>query len=48
MNLFEKLFVMLVIGANPGDGRHWDAVREWARELPRLFEEPAGGAGEAG
>jgi len=34
MNIFEKLFVMLVIGATPGDGRHWDAVREWARGLP--------------
>lgn len=42
MNVLEKLFVMLVIGATPGDGRHWDAVREWARSLPaRLFgEEP--------
>jgi len=44
MHLFEKLFVMLVIGATPGDGRHWDAVREWARGLPAvLFEHrPAG------
>ena len=37
MNLFEKLFVMLVIGATPGDGRHWDAVREWARGLPAVL-----------
>jgi menaquinone-dependent protoporphyrinogen IX oxidase len=34
MSLFAKLFVMLVIGASPGDGRHWDAVREWSRGLP--------------
>ncbi len=40
MNILEKLFVMLVIGASPGDGRHWDAVREWARGLPgALFGE---------
>ena len=39
MNIFEKLFVMLVIGAGPGDNRHWDAVRDWARGLPAvLFE----------
>jgi menaquinone-dependent protoporphyrinogen IX oxidase len=43
MNIFEKLFVMLVIGATPGDGRHWDAVREWSRGLPAaLFREAPG------
>lgn len=31
MHVFEKLFVLLVIGATPGDGRHLDFVREWAR-----------------
>ena len=36
MNIFEKLFVLLIVGATPGDGRHWDFVREWA----------AGAAGE--
>jgi menaquinone-dependent protoporphyrinogen IX oxidase len=30
MNVFEKLFVLLIVGATPGDGRHWDFVREWA------------------
>ncbi len=30
MNIFEKSFVLLVVGATPGDGRHWDFVREWA------------------
>jgi hypothetical protein len=29
--------VMLVVGATPGDGRHWDAIREWARGLPALL-----------
>jgi menaquinone-dependent protoporphyrinogen oxidase len=33
MNVFEKLFVLLVIGATPGDGRHYDFIREWAAGL---------------
>jgi menaquinone-dependent protoporphyrinogen oxidase len=33
MNLFEKAFVMLVIGATPGDSRNWDAIRDWASGL---------------
>jgi menaquinone-dependent protoporphyrinogen IX oxidase len=33
MNIFEKLFVLLVIGATPGDGRHYDFIREWAAGL---------------
>ena len=33
MNLFEKAFVLLVIGATPGDGRHFAFIREWAAEL---------------
>lgn len=46
MNILEKLFVMLVIGATPGDGRHWNAVREWARGLPAaLFGDGAAPAG---
>ncbi len=49
MNIFEKLFVMLVIGATPGDGRHWDAVREWARSLPAaLFGEAGRRAAQTG
>jgi menaquinone-dependent protoporphyrinogen oxidase len=39
MSLFAKLFVMLVIGAGPGDGRHWEAVRAWARGLPGVLLE---------
>ena len=33
MNVFEKLFVLVVIGATPGDGRHYEFVREWAAGL---------------
>ncbi len=42
MNVFEKLFVLLVVGATPGDSRHDDYVREWARGLPELLRAPAG------
>ena len=37
MNIFEKLFVLAIIGATPGDGRHWDFVREWATETARTL-----------
>jgi menaquinone-dependent protoporphyrinogen oxidase len=38
MNLFEKLFIMLVIGATPGDARNRKAVRQWARHItPKLW-----------
>jgi len=33
MNILEKLFVLLVVGATPGDGRHFAFIREWAAEL---------------
>ncbi len=33
MRVFEKLFVLLAIGATPGDGRHYDFIREWAAGL---------------
>jgi menaquinone-dependent protoporphyrinogen oxidase len=37
MNLLEKLFVLLVVGATPGDARNWDAIRAWAHDLlPQL------------
>jgi menaquinone-dependent protoporphyrinogen IX oxidase len=38
MNVFEKLFVLLVIGASPGDGRHFEFVREWAAGLGGALE----------
>jgi menaquinone-dependent protoporphyrinogen oxidase len=37
MNLFEKAFVVVVIGATPGDSRNWDAIRDWARNLLPLL-----------
>lgn len=33
MNLLEKVFVLLVVGASPGDGRHWEFIRQWGRDL---------------
>jgi len=33
MNVFEKLFVLLVVGATPGDGRNWKAIRAWGAGL---------------
>jgi len=33
MNILDRLFVMLVIGATPGDGRHFDFIHEWAAGL---------------
>jgi len=38
MNIFEKLFVMVVVGATPGDARNQKGVRAWAKELaPELL-----------
>ncbi len=38
LRLWEKLFVLLVIRATPGDARHWEAMRTWARDLaPQLL-----------
>ena len=34
MSLFDRLFVLLIVGATPGDGRNWKAIREWATGLP--------------
>jgi menaquinone-dependent protoporphyrinogen oxidase len=34
MNIFERLFVMLVIGVTPGDARNWKAIAEWSAGLP--------------
>lgn len=33
MRPLERLFVLLAIGATPGDGRHFDYIREWARDV---------------
>jgi menaquinone-dependent protoporphyrinogen oxidase len=33
-----KLFVMLVVQAQPGDRRDWRVIRAWAASLPHLFD----------
>lgn len=38
MNIFEKLFVLLVVGATPGDGRNWKAIREWGAGLGEVLQ----------
>jgi menaquinone-dependent protoporphyrinogen oxidase len=37
MNLLEKLFVMLVVGAPPGDLRNWEAIKGWGRDIRPLL-----------
>jgi len=37
MNILEKLFVLLVVGATPGDGRNWKAIREWSAGLGEVL-----------
>ena len=43
MNVLEKLFVLVVIGATPGDGRNFKAVREWAAGLRATLGVAPGG-----
>ena len=38
MNIFEKLFVLLVVGATPGDGRNWKAIRGWGASLGGVLQ----------
>ncbi len=35
---FEVLFVMLVVGAKPGEKRSWTDIRAWAGSLPALLK----------
>jgi menaquinone-dependent protoporphyrinogen IX oxidase len=37
LKLWAKLFIMLVVQAQPGDRRNWTAIRSWAHELPAPF-----------
>jgi len=37
MSIFEKLFVLLVVGATPGDGRNWKAIREWSGRVAEVL-----------
>lgn len=42
LKFLQMLFVMIIIGAKPGDRRNWPAVRLWAADLaPLLIPEPA-------
>jgi menaquinone-dependent protoporphyrinogen IX oxidase len=37
MNWLKRLFVMVIIQANPGDRRNWDFIRAWAKEILPLL-----------
>jgi menaquinone-dependent protoporphyrinogen IX oxidase len=37
LKFLQMLFVMLIIGAQPGDRRNWPAIRAWARDLGELL-----------
>jgi len=37
LNLFQRLFVKIIVGGQAGDRRNWSAIRSWASDLrPRL------------
>jgi menaquinone-dependent protoporphyrinogen oxidase len=33
LKFLQMLFIMLIVGAQPGDFRNWDAIRGWARDV---------------
>lgn len=35
---FEVIFVLLVVGAKPGEKRNWPDIRAWAASLPALLK----------
>jgi menaquinone-dependent protoporphyrinogen oxidase len=37
LKMLPRLFVMLVVKAQPGDQRNWQAIRTWAGSLPQLI-----------
>ncbi len=39
LKLLQMLFVMIIIGAQPGDRRNWNAVREWSTGLAPLLRQ---------
>lgn len=38
LNLFQKLFVRIIIRAKEGDYRNWEAIRDWAKSLRSELE----------
>jgi len=39
LNVLERFFVKRVVGAQEGDSRNWNAIRDWARTVaPRLVD----------
>jgi menaquinone-dependent protoporphyrinogen oxidase len=34
---WEVLFVLLVVGAKPGEKRNWPDIRQWAAQLPQVL-----------
>lgn len=41
LNFLHMLFVMLIIGARPGDFRDWEAIRAWGTSLRSALAEKA-------
>jgi menaquinone-dependent protoporphyrinogen IX oxidase len=41
MKWWAMIFVVLILQAQAGDKRNWDAIRAWAGSLPALFDAPA-------
>jgi menaquinone-dependent protoporphyrinogen IX oxidase len=41
MQWWAMIFVVLILQAQAGDKRNWDAIRAWAGSLPALFDAPA-------
>ncbi len=37
LKLLQMLFVMVIIGAQPGDLRNWPAIREWSSRVERVI-----------
>ena len=37
LNLFQKLFAMLLTGGRAGDFRNWDAIQAWAKDVRPLL-----------
>ncbi len=39
LKFFQMLFVMLIIQAQPGDQRNWDAIQSWSQDLARKLSQ---------